>query len=700
MSGGYRKLLPATALHKRAEPEIRKRQRISGACNACRTRKSRCNGERPKCKVCIERNSACHYEPTAHQTIEKKYTALESRKTQYEQLFDLMKSVSEREAQEILSRFRSGISVETLLSQVAAGSLLLQLSVVPETRFRYEFPYINKIPEYLFTDTNPYLQSRIYEPGVLHPPTQSATDVGHSNASSDTNQSPKFQGTNLAAYDNLYLKPFHAAEVIEPRLSNVKFSVWTSVCRDEALMRDLLKAWLRCEYLFTAAIQKDLFLEDMAAGRKDFCSSLLVNIVLGYACVKIQVCNPRFTNRVEYWNPDTLLYRFLAEAKRLWELEADKPRVTTVQAGIVFNVVYNLCGLDKVGQAYRIQAISLAKELSLFKNDVEGRSPRIRRGMAFTAWALFNWDTLTGFSFMYTPLLTQKPEWDLPDPLKEPDWYGEIWLKYPLGDQLVPMHFGQVIHAKSKFRVIMNDVCQAAYMKDSTITLSKANAFLSILEDWYNNLPEALLPKFIVLPGHLQLHMYYQHILLTIFEPLIDEETSQTPSPQQIVTDAKKRLQTLVRLYYLRHGFEATDLYLVIPLIIEASQCMDAIENVDEHMPAHKLEALRSTLILVAKGLHSQRRNLYLAEALFRVVRGRMRPAEVALFRGLLNVDERIADEKPDMAQEIRSHWPVSIVKKKEDINVLMLNNLLENYAGLNLEGEGRVEGEVDEKVS
>jgi hypothetical protein len=81
------------------------------------------------------------------------------------------------------------------------------------------------------------------------------------------------------------LKPFHAAEVIDHRLFDVKLSLWTTVCNNDILMRDLLSVWLRCEYHFTAAFQKDLFLEDMGAQREDFCSSLLVNVMLGYSCV-------------------------------------------------------------------------------------------------------------------------------------------------------------------------------------------------------------------------------------------------------------------------------------------------------------------------------------------------------------------------------------------------------------------------------
>jgi len=97
-------------------------------------------------------------------------------------------------------------------------------------------------------------------------------------------------------------------------------------------------------------------------------------------------------NRAEYWNPHTLQYRFLAEAKRLWELEAAQPRLTTVQAGMLFNVYYNLSGLDEIGQAYRLHAIALAHDLRLFEAKLEGQRDRLWDGRAFTAWSLYNWE--------------------------------------------------------------------------------------------------------------------------------------------------------------------------------------------------------------------------------------------------------------------------------------------------------------------
>ncbi|KAI9656021.1 MAG: hypothetical protein M1821_005082 [Bathelium mastoideum] len=168
-----------------------------------------------------------------------------------------------------------------------------------------------------------------------------------------------------------------------------------------------------------------------------------------------------------------------------------------------------------------------------------------------------------------------------------------------------------------------------------------------------------------------------------MYEPLLETKSSQGPAPQHVVADAKKHLQTLVRLYYLRHGFEAMDLFIVVPLMVAGS---DAIDAIHEQTNADDLETLRSTLILVAKGLYDQRRNHYLAEALYRVVRGRMRPRESELLKDAMSPDEQELEEKREMVQAVRSSWPVSVVKKMDDLGSHILTNLVDNYAHLNME--------------
>ena len=112
---------------------------------------------------------------------------------------------------------------------------------------------------------------------------------------------------------------------------------------------------------------------------------------------------------------------------------------------------------------------------------------------------------LVNFSFLSPPMIEKPPDWPLPDPSKNTRWYGEIWLKYPLGGDLSPSFFGQLIKARSQFRVIMNEFCHEAYSKGSKLTLYKANELHARLECWFDHLPEPLRPKAIVLPSHLQL---------------------------------------------------------------------------------------------------------------------------------------------------------------------------------------------------
>jgi hypothetical protein len=124
------------------------------------------------------------------------------------------------------------------------------------------------------------------------------------------------------------------------------------------------------------------------------------------------------------------------------------------------------------------------------------------------------------------------------------------------------------------------------------------------------------------------------------------------------------------------------DLFLSSPLVLVASKCIDII---NDQTPTHKLEVLRSTLILAAKGLYHQRQNHYLAEALFRVIRGRMRPQELSLLKDSMKFDHADLDVKGKMAQAVRSHWPVSIVKRIEDMDSHILTKLVESYGNLNV---------------
>ncbi|KAG5932622.1 hypothetical protein E4U53_001242 [Claviceps sorghi] len=637
-----------------------------------------CSGERPACDRCVRKRITCHYTTnpgeTKSQALKRSYWELKNQGTTQQQLLELMRDLPEQDALEILHRMRTGADPGGIVQQVKAGGVLVQMAIQPESRLRYDFPYGSEIPADDIPN-NPYLKSRLYEAASLQSITQHADHPGSAGAVAAP------EGAANVEYQSIYLKPFHAAETADPRLSDARCSLWTAVCSDDALMRDLLKVFFRCEYHYTAAFHKDYFLEDLIAQRRDFCSSLLVNVVLAYA----SACYPGFSHRAEYWNPDTPLYRFLAEAKRIWELEYSRPRITTIQAGIIIDVIHHFSGLDEVGQPYRLHAIVMAYRMRLFHRTGDEADDRIRNGKAFAAWALYNWETLNAFSFMLPPLLKKPPEWPLPDPSEDLNWYGEIWLQYPLNSNLSPSYFAHVMRSRSYFRIIMNEFCQAAYSDGHEISLETVNHLHARLREWYDNLPGPLQPSAIVLPGHLQLHAYYHHLILTMYEPLLHQDAHhEAARAHQIVDEARKYLQTLVRLYYLRHGFDAMDLFIVHPLMLLALEC---VETVHETTSPNQLEALRSLLILTVKGLYEQRRNHYLAKALFRVIRGRMREAEVALLKGAVHVDDDEIDAQCDLVQAVRSHLPVSLKRKNKNMDAHTLKNLVEDYVGLSIEG-------------
>lgn len=66
-----------------------------------------------------------------------------------EELFEVLRAMSEQESYEVLRHTRASVNPEAILNQVRDGNLLMQLSLVPERRRRYEFPYLHEMPTFL-----------------------------------------------------------------------------------------------------------------------------------------------------------------------------------------------------------------------------------------------------------------------------------------------------------------------------------------------------------------------------------------------------------------------------------------------------------------------------------------------------------------------------------------------------------------------
>ena len=391
---GWRQPLP----HNTAGSAIDKprRRAVIAACDTCRRLKAKCDARRPVCSSCTANSRDCTYPTEESETrgtaLKRKYSHLEQQVRELReanatlsQLVRAMQSRSDADAAAIFQKIRRGADPRSLLRNIEAGDVILQLKVTPDTRLRFEFPWKSNMPEFLLAHQNPYLGSLLYE------------------AAFTTNSSA------LAAPDSLqnrfmpqYLKPYSAAKLVDQRLDSIKPSKWTNVSDNDELMRALLRLYFVHEYLWFPAFHMDHFLDDMDSGSTLFCSSLLVNAVLAYAYVclhscyrlltnqRLQHCHLEMADRSEYWNPHTLGYKFLAEAKRLWELEQIQPRcLTTLQAAVILTVILTADSMDKVGLSYSVQAIVIAEELDIFGSLTSVKSERGRQSYGFAAWALF-----------------------------------------------------------------------------------------------------------------------------------------------------------------------------------------------------------------------------------------------------------------------------------------------------------------------
>lgn len=235
-----------------------------------------CSGERPRCTFCERSGVECHYmsapAETHSQALKRKLDQMQEENGAYAELFNLFRTLPEKEAVDVVRRLRAESDIPTVVRQVKDGRLLLQLRLTPEIRLRYVFPYDPELPRQLRFPDNPYLASPVYESAMA------------------TGEDSEWASEELERrYHAAYLRPYHTAQIIDPRFGKMRASKWTAVISDDNLFQKLIHAYFLHEYTTYPNFDKDLFLDDLVDGRTRFCSSLMVNTILASACVRLSV---------------------------------------------------------------------------------------------------------------------------------------------------------------------------------------------------------------------------------------------------------------------------------------------------------------------------------------------------------------------------------------------------------------------------
>ncbi|KAF5548366.1 nitrogen assimilation transcription factor nit-4 [Fusarium phyllophilum] len=576
------------------------------ACESCRKRKAkaRCDGQRPKCKSCINRDIQCNYQATKWD-LKRKYDEVQERSSLYEQLCFLLTCLPDREAQGIFRRLREGADVATIMRQLQDGDLPLQPAWALETRLHYEFPCYTSMPAALLSPDNPYLGSTIFQV------TSHALPL-----------SPEQTEAWGSGSETINMAPHNIAELMDPYIQDIQVSKWTSVEADGELLRTLLRSYFLHDYANYTCFQKDIFLQAMRDSDTRFCSPLLVNAVLAEAC-----------------------------------------------------------------------SVQIAQYLKLFAPErTEGRTKTAR---VFTAWALYRWQSLQAFHNLKAPLIREPPATPMPDPDEEPLWYGELWLRYPPSLTLVPMHFGYVYRAQTELRCIANVITCIRFTGQKaarSLPASDLDRLQKALDDWYIGLPEPIKSHRAVLPSQLIMHMEYCVLLFKVaqmaqeeIEPprTTGEAVNNNTRPSKTVQYALRCLETVLRLYHLRHSFEHGDTYLTYFLSILA---YSTTENMNRSSispdDVRALETLRATLLLAVKGLYDQGQHVYVSSVMCRLMRDRMTKEDVTALRRYT----MWKGDQPLVPHYLRSTFPVTVVMLEEDWKLETVESLAKKYDQLALE--------------
>lgn len=259
----------------------------------------------------------------------------------------------------------------------------------------------------------------------------------------------------------------------------------------------------------------DLFTNDMARGKTDYCSSLLVNAILALACHY----SDRSMARTEPTIPATAGDHYFAEAMRLLN-QVDRPSLTTVQALGIMGMREGSAGRDS--HAYQIigRCVRMALEMGLHLSSLrQGMSEIEIEARRITFWAVFNLETVCAVNLGRLSQLPRSAA-DIETPSLSTRSEMKTWRPYVDANLSTSASAEQPARAHlfkdqmSRLSELASDMVNTFYAPREIFTSRKLATMYGQYQAWYRNLPDAFRLENTSLPHVIVLHMYYHTCVL------------------------------------------------------------------------------------------------------------------------------------------------------------------------------------------
>lgn len=321
------------------------------------------------------------------------------------------------------------------------------------------------------------------------------------------------------------------AMLYDSRLARVHFADWTSVDVSGYEAALAVSNYLEVDHALLSFFDADLFLTDLVQGEGDFCSSLLVNALLGWAMLGVS-------------NDDARRAESADEAYEVALQQLERGSVSQSSVTLAAIALLSLTAMFKGhGERSRLllhQSLLLGQNMRLlaeYGSDVNDVSSHYDSGddikaKATAAWGLFSFATLHSLHCQKNELgHLLRPRLPLP----EPEVSG------------LPSSSVRVTHHVSRLWDIVHVIARHYYKEGGMTSEEVPVAFVSTtlrqLLLWAHELPIPLVrgnrsPQSVAI-----LHTYLHASILTLLHPLV---VRRDPSP---VVDGESQVRSAATVY-------------------------------------------------------------------------------------------------------------------------------------------------------
>lgn len=167
-----------------------------------------------------------------------------------------------------------------------------------------------------------------------------------------------------------------------------------------------------------------------------------------------------------------------------------------------------------------------------------------------------------------------------------------------------------------------------------------------------------------------------------LYQPFKNNHWDDGFSSGSAIRDAERSLNILARLYFIRHSFEATDIYLLSALSKLGFACL---QDVWQHRASYEQEDIRSTLAVVLLGLYSQGQHVNVTRNVYSLIKKSIPAAELRLIQYAedFRADQSTVKEEY-IKGEVQAGWSPSIINILDNANDKGLSSLVSKSKSTN----------------